>query len=91
MSRFPQNIYDTINILPYGSGRQTFGRGGRVGSMRKPADKAGGGVKNWKFLRASYMDGPLLKNINYLLTKLPPYLFLPVLLITSTKLCIIEL
>ena len=55
-------------MLPYGSGRQTSGR---VGSMRKPADKGGRGVKNWKILQTSYMDDPLLKNINYLLTKLP--------------------
>ena len=46
--------------------------GGKVFSMLTPADKGGGGVKNWKTLRTSYMDCPLLKNINYLLTKLPP-------------------
>ena len=63
--------------------------GGRVGSMWKPADK--GRCQKLKNLAASCMDGPLLKNINYLLTKLPSLLFLPALLITSTKLYIIEL
>ena len=45
---------------------------GKVLLMRTPADKGGGGGKNWKTLRTSYMDCSLLKNINYLLTKLPP-------------------
>ena len=39
MSRVPQNIYDTISFLPHGSRRQTSGKGGRVGSMRTPANK----------------------------------------------------
>ena len=51
MSRVPQNIYDTIKILTYGSGHQTSGRGGRVGSMRKPADKGEEGSKIEKSYR----------------------------------------
>ena len=50
-------------------------RPGEEGRLNTDTCGQGGGVKNWKILRTSCMDGPLLKNINYLLTKLPPQLF----------------
>ena len=38
--------------------------GGEGRLNAETCEKGGGGIKNWKILRTSYIDGPLLKNIN---------------------------